>query len=119
MLTLTTIDSFDAAHFLPGHKGKCANMHGHTWRVETTFGPWTDGNLDSVGMAIDFGELKAMVHRILAWVDHQVLNEIINESPTAEHLAVWLKDQLELEGIRPWKIEIWESPESCCTWSRQ
>ena len=26
--------SFDASHQLVGHFGKCANLHGHTYKVE-------------------------------------------------------------------------------------
>ena len=33
MYMLQTEQSFDAAHFLKGYKGKCSNIHGHRWRV--------------------------------------------------------------------------------------
>ena len=26
--------TFEAAHWLPGHTGKCNALHGHTWTVE-------------------------------------------------------------------------------------
>lgn len=29
-ISVTKIFKFDAAHFLPEHKGKCADIHGHT-----------------------------------------------------------------------------------------
>ena len=28
--------SFDASHQLVGHFGKCANLHGHTYKVEVS-----------------------------------------------------------------------------------
>lgn len=34
MYILKTEHSFDSAHFLAGYEGKCANIHGHRWRVE-------------------------------------------------------------------------------------
>ena len=33
MYILKTEQSFDSAHFLSGYEGKCANIHGHRWRV--------------------------------------------------------------------------------------
>ena len=34
MYLLKTSASFDSAHFLSGYNGKCANIHGHTWKIE-------------------------------------------------------------------------------------
>jgi 6-pyruvoyltetrahydropterin/6-carboxytetrahydropterin synthase len=34
MRTLIIKDKFDAAHYLKDYEGDCANLHGHTWRVE-------------------------------------------------------------------------------------
>ena len=33
---ITKIVSFDAAHRLPDHAGRCRNLHGHTYRLEAT-----------------------------------------------------------------------------------
>ena len=35
-ISVTKIFKFDAAHFLPEHSGKCADLHGHTYRLEVT-----------------------------------------------------------------------------------
>ena len=37
MYTLIVKQHFDAAHRIPGHGGKCANIHGHTYKVEAEF----------------------------------------------------------------------------------
>ena len=37
-ITITRHFSFDAAHYLPGHEGKCQNLHGHTYKLEVTIG---------------------------------------------------------------------------------
>ncbi len=34
MYLLKTAATFDSAHFLSGYNGKCANIHGHTWKLE-------------------------------------------------------------------------------------
>ena len=33
MYKLKTESSFDAAHFVTDHHGKCENLHGHRWRA--------------------------------------------------------------------------------------
>ena len=80
MFILEYEDSFDAAHFLPGHDGKCANLHGHTWRVKICI---ESSYLGDNGMVIDFGRLK----EIIQLFDHANLNEKIIANPTAENIA--------------------------------
>lgn len=54
--------TFDSAHQLVGHDGKCANLHGHTYRLEVALkdtpiipeGP-------KEGFVMDFGDLKRIV----------------------------------------------------------
>ena len=59
MFELKTSASFDSAHFLSGYQGKCANLHGHRWKIEVTVGKETlqeEGNYRD--MVIDFGDEK-------------------------------------------------------------
>ena len=59
MYYLKTEQSFDSAHFLHGYSGKCANIHGHRWRIVVTIK--SDKLLDDPqnnGMIIDFSDLK-------------------------------------------------------------
>ena len=60
--------TFDAAHYLPNYEGKCANLHGHTWKVEIRIDMSTLPADD--GMIIDFTELK----KIISMFDHRILN---------------------------------------------
>ena len=61
MYLLKTEATFDSAHFLRGYNGKCANLHGHTWRVEVTVGSDTlTASGEQRGMVIDFADLKNM-----------------------------------------------------------
>jgi 6-pyruvoyltetrahydropterin/6-carboxytetrahydropterin synthase len=55
MYELKIEDSFAAAHNLRGYKGQCEELHGHNWKVELVV---RADQLDSVGLAIDFQELK-------------------------------------------------------------
>src|SRR5579884_2110533 len=54
---------FEAAHHLPGHRGKCRRPHGHSYRLQVSLrGPIIDtpGQSDD-GMVIDFEDLKHIV----------------------------------------------------------
>lgn len=67
--------TFEAAHQLPGHKSKCANLHGHSYRVVVTiYGDIKDfpGTTDD-GMVIDFADLKEIVKPIIDEMDHSIL----------------------------------------------
>ena len=79
MYYLVVKDKFDAAHHLPGYDGPCANIHGHSWKVEVEV---LGNKLQSNGMLIDFQDIKA-VWRIY---DHRNLNDYF-DMPTAENIA--------------------------------
>ncbi len=78
---------FDSAHFLPGYNGKCANQHGHCWRVIVNMSTTI---LNQQCMVMDFKEIKDEVNKL----DHQLLNEYI-DMPTAENIAAYLFDRIE------------------------
>lgn len=71
--------SFDMAHALYGYDGPCKNIHGHTYHLSVTLmgAPMEDVNNVKLGMVVDFGDLKKIVHdEILSEYDHAlVLNE--------------------------------------------
>jgi 6-pyruvoyltetrahydropterin/6-carboxytetrahydropterin synthase len=105
MFEIYVHDTFDAAHFLPEHVGKCANMHGHTWRIELTIRSETLQK----GMVYDFLDIKAALKRVLP--DHTLLNDII-ANPTAENLAQYLYTELKQQFPTITKVVIWESATS-------
>ena len=96
-LSITKIFTFEAAHALNGYDGLCANIHGHSYRLEVSVcGPdslsfGSDGYIRSEagnpkdGMLFDFSELKACVNRsIIDLFDHAlVLNREGNEEVAA------------------------------------
>lgn len=110
MFTCTRRLSFDAAHRVLGHQGKCRHLHGHRYDVDVTV--YTT-KLDGLGMVVDFGVIK---EKVGAWMDEYldhniILNEadplladadkhygpapvfmgkspyVLSENPTAENLA--------------------------------
>jgi 6-pyruvoyltetrahydropterin/6-carboxytetrahydropterin synthase len=104
---------FAAAHRLPRYDGPCFRMHGHNYRFVVA----VDGDVDpQSGMIIDFGVLQQQVgERVLARVDHQVLNDVL-ENPTAENIARWLFETLApgLPGLA--EVRLFEIPGFCVTY---
>lgn len=60
--------NFDYSHFLPWHKGQCADFHGHSSKIAVA----VTGLVDDKGMVLDFSEVKAAVKESLAAIDHKV-----------------------------------------------
>ena len=76
MYILKTEHSFDSAHFLAGYEGKCANIHGHRWRIEIEVQAEelvASGQLD--GMVVDFGDLKKDLKAAADHLDHALIIE--------------------------------------------
>ncbi|MCW4005286.1 MAG: 6-carboxytetrahydropterin synthase QueD [Candidatus Bathyarchaeota archaeon] len=113
MYRLRIETEFDAAHNLKGYEGKCANLHGHTWKVETFI---VGKELDSIGMIMDFGLLKKRLTEITETLDHSYLNDKAEiGNPTSENIAKYIFDQMKLpDGVKLEKVRIWESPRSWC-----
>ena len=116
---------FAAAHALRDYKGSCERTHGHNWRLIVTL----EGNeLDKTGMLADFIEVKARVDKVVAYLDHQFLNEIkpFDEvNPSAENIARWILEELEdLAGENfgaRWsvtKVQVWETPDCSAVYHR-
>lgn len=75
-ISITKEFRFEMAHALHGHGGKCAQIHGHSYRLEVTVKgtPINDPSRPDHGMVMDFAELKALVKQhILDRFDHALL----------------------------------------------
>lgn len=111
---------FSAAHAIRGHTRGCQNLHGHNYRVRVHVAA---GELDGLGMVIDFADLKEIVSEVADPFDHQVINDVPpfdRENTTAELLARHFHDEVsrrvaEATGARAavTRVEIWETPSSC------
>lgn len=127
-ITVVKEFTFDAAHYLPGYKGPCARIHGHTYRLQIG----VSGFPDSSGMVLDFVELKKEIQEtIISKLDHFLLNEIDfcgfpKHKPTAENMVLWIHDILISRFVRDLKgilaeshlelIRLWETPTSYAEW---
>ena len=104
--------SFEAAHHLPWHPGKCRELHGHHYRFELT----VEGPLDPDGVVMDFDVLAERVAEgVLARYDHRCLNDLL-DNPTAELVAADIWKRLEAAGLptgtRLTRLRLWETPDS-------
>jgi 6-pyruvoyltetrahydropterin/6-carboxytetrahydropterin synthase len=112
--------TFESAHFLPNHEGKCKNMHGHQWEVEVTIEGYfiEDKNSPEYGMLMDFKKLDEIVNPLISRLDHKVLNDVM-PYPTAELIAMDLGDSIE--GFLPNRVKlvgvtVWETDNSYAEW---
>jgi 2-amino-4-hydroxy-6-hydroxymethyldihydropteridine diphosphokinase len=99
-MRLCQVFVFDAAHFIPDYKGKCEQLHGHTYRLEVVIEEDKDGTLT-------FEATKKIVKdSIIEKLDHQLLNTFF-KNPTAEIIVEWivaeLKGRLPLVSVRLWE----------------
>ncbi|MBE0584815.1 MAG: 6-carboxytetrahydropterin synthase QueD [Desulfofustis sp.] len=86
---------FSSGHHLRDYPGDCESPHGHNWNVTVTV---RAEELDELGMGIDFKVLKKEVNKIIEFLDHKNLNELVAFStinPSSENIARFIFEQLQ------------------------
>jgi 6-pyruvoyltetrahydropterin/6-carboxytetrahydropterin synthase len=112
---------FSAAHSLRGYKGKCEELHGHNWKVEVLV---SSPKLNSLGMVLDFKELKEKLNKVLSLLDHRYLNEIDffkKFNPTSENIARYIFENLKKNNLNV-KLEavtVCESEDASATYKKR
>ena len=120
MYTVSVEQHFDAAHYLRDYNGKCENLHGHRFKVIVSL---EATRLNEIGLAYDFVELKRHLGEVLVQFDHTCLNDVppfdkIN--PSSENIAVTIYERLKghfSDDVLLSSVKVWESPQSCITYS--
>ena len=117
LYTLKIVTDFAAAHTLRDYPGACSRMHGHNWKVEVEV---QATRLDSVGMGIDFKQIKQATRKVTDELDHYYLNEIPpfdRVNPTAENIASYIyqtvSELLNNERIKVKAVTLWETERAC------
>jgi 6-pyruvoyltetrahydropterin/6-carboxytetrahydropterin synthase len=108
--------TFSAAHQIRMHGGKCERLHGHNWRVRVHA---RAGELNRIGMVVDFADLARIVAELCQRFDHQNVNEVppfTEVNTTAECLARYFfveanRRLADMEGgrVRVSRVEVWEN----------
>ena len=123
MISVTKLFEFEAAHYLPKHKGKCKNLHGHTYKLEVEVTAGRGNFLGEDGMVMDFSDLKSIVENYINEnLDHAYLNQTITGTPTAENMLIILSTYLEGKFRAPLKvvrIRLWETSTSYAEWRKE
>lgn len=123
--------TFDTGHRIVGHKGKCARLHGHTYRAIIT----CQGLMEDPGFVVDFGDIKDFVnewdHRTLLWEEDPILQDMLGFmdiqgldqhgiirlpfNPTAENMAFYLANGIlyRFQNLHQVLITLYETPKSC------
>ena len=121
MYQISVERDFDAAHFLRGYQGKCEAVHGHRFLVVVKV---KASEVNDIGIAYDFTDLKRHLGDILSRFDHTCLNDMppfdrIN--PSSENIASTIYDELKLKlagaSVSISCVEVWESPQSGVAYS--
>ncbi len=106
--SVSRVFTFEAAHQLPWHEGKCRNLHGHSYRLEVT----VVGPIGANGIVVDFADIKRVVERdVIKRFDHRYLNDLI-DNPTAELVAAEIWKSVEAADLAVSRIRLWETADS-------
>lgn len=137
MFILKNEIQFDMAHYLSGYNGKCANIHGHRYRLIVKIASETlhkEGQLR--GMVDDFGNIKEALKEIEDFFDHKLILEDNDEGKkvgeslslmpnrfkivylpyrtTAEEMSRHIFNMLKGKGFNVYEVELFETPTNSC-----
>jgi len=131
MYSVTKEIYFCYGHRLLNYAGKCRNLHGHNGKAVVTI---ETQELDPLGMAVDFAELKRVIGKwIDETLDHKlILNRedplipellrlgeafvVMDVNPTAENIAKMIFDRVASQGLPVVEVTLWETETSFATY---
>lgn len=137
MFTLKSENSFDAAHFLSGYKGKCGNIHGHRWKVEIEIlSDELSCEKQTRGMIVDFDSLKVDLKKEVDYFDHSLIVEKntlkektmealkeegiliveVDFRSTAENFAKYFYNVMKNKGYKVKCATVYETPTNCASY---
>lgn len=120
MHEISLTHTIDTAHRIVGHEGgagKCARLHGHTYRYDVTV---VSPSLLPIGFVVDFGAIKDLLnqwdHRTILWEEDPIMEDVfgfmdevgaanhgiisVPFNPTAEHMARYWAGRLLLDLLK-------------------
>lgn len=139
-LTIARSFTLEMAHVLENHKGKCRNIHGHSYTVEVEL----SGQLcrekghPAEGMLMDYKDLKTLVgQELVEPFDHSLLvhkraalapavsnkafgkTVLLDFRPTCENLASHFAQKIVKvlpKGIMLYRLRLYETAQSYAQW---
>ena len=113
MFTISVEAHFSASHQLTLPDGSKEPVHRHKWSVTANVG---GEKLNSMGLVMDFNQLKTMVDNIVAEFDNMALDRISyfqQNNPSAENVAKYIYQKLRIKlpkGVKLRNIKVVEEP---------
>jgi 6-pyruvoyltetrahydropterin/6-carboxytetrahydropterin synthase len=122
--------TWEMGHRLSFHKGKCKNLHGHSYKclIELT------GDTDANGMVLDYFDMKTIIEPILDNLDHafmvyendyevmealEKLNSrkvVVDFETTAENICLYILKQIKSsdlpKNVKSIKVRVMETDNS-------
>ncbi|MSV30411.1 MAG: 6-carboxytetrahydropterin synthase, partial [Bryobacterales bacterium] len=87
---------------------------GHNYKIQVTV---QGEELDSIGLLVDFVDVKRLLHATSEYLDHRFINDlppfdVIN--PSAENMAKYFYDGINAglaaeRGVRLSEVKVWET----------
>lgn len=139
MFILKSEAQFDMAHYLEGYSGKCANIHGHRYKLIAKIASESlhkEGQLR--GMVDDFGNFKNALKEVTDKFDHKIILEDSDEGKilasklgempnqftveflpfrtTAEEMSRYIFNYLKEKGFPIYEVELFETPTNSCSY---
>ena len=115
MFTISVETHFRAAHQLTLPDGSKESVHNHNWLVTADV---SSDKLNSMGLVMDFNQLKVLINETIAAFDNKALDEISffqqnKNNPSAENVAKYIYEKLRIElpqGVELRNITVVEEP---------
>lgn len=126
LVEVTKEFTFDSSHKLMQYLGKCANLHGHTYKLQVT----VVGTVNEIGLVLDFKVLKKIVEdKVVNSLDHEYINNVVEYNPTCENMVIDIFNTLkgEIEELNKKspnfmslsQVKLYETPTSFAVYSGQ
>jgi len=130
MMKIAKEFTWEMGHRLSFHKGKCKNLHGHSYKcmIELT------GDPDAKGMVMDYFDMKSIIDPILDNLDHafmvyendyeviaalEKLNSrkvVVDFETTAENICLYLLKQIKSselpKNVKSVRVRVMETDNS-------
>ncbi len=104
---------------LPNHPGKCARLHGHSYRLDVALEGPLQAAGPAAGMVEDFEVISRVVKAaVIGELDHRSLNELL-DNPTAENIVVWIWKRLAGELPLLAELTLWETRKACVVMTKR